>query len=157
LGEGSEMGERIIEKIMNGVSVDHISLGMVWKVAQILHVEGCGERVSLADGCNSMKMPNGKGVLKIENIFPSDGELDLISLVAPRASVSVIRNGLVESKRRVEVPSVLNGLVGCANGNCISQDDQENVVSKIYYIDGKFKCHYCGHFFGNGGIGAQLR
>lgn len=137
---------RIIEPIENGVVIDHISQGKVWKVAQILRVGAQTQRVSLADNCESIKMP-GKGILKLENFYPSDKELNLISLVAPEATVSLIEMGIVSSKRKVILPPVLEGIVPCGNHNCISNQLNEKIFSKIYFRNGRFLCHFCRYGF----------
>lgn len=146
--------ERLVGGIKEGIVVDHIPRGVVWRVANILRVYGLNGRISLADGCESTKMPEGKGVLKIEGRYPSDNELNLIGVVAPSASVSVIRDSKVVSKRKVEVPSILEGLVKCPNGNCISNDTNEGVASKIHYDreQDAFSCHYCRYYFTRGEI-----
>jgi len=145
-------GNRLIGKIQNGVAIDHIPIGNVLKVVEILRGYLPGKRYSLADCCDSCKMPGGKGVLKIEDVYPGDADLNLISVVAPNATLSVIKKGKVESKRKVEIPSKLEGLVPCVNVGCISNDAVERVESKIGYDNGVFTCHYCRYVFGRGEV-----
>lgn len=140
--------DRIIGYIENGIAIDHIPLGKVWKIAEILGVdkERVG-RVSLGAGYASGKIGR-KGVLKIEGASLSGYELNLIALIAKDASVSIIVDGKVEKKVKAEIPKVLKGVVLCPNLNCISNDSRERVGSFIDYNSKKrFCCHYCEREF----------
>lgn len=147
------MENRIIGYIEKGIVIDHLPLGAVWEVAKLLKLENHDGRISLGEGYESEKIGK-KGVLKVEGRSLEGYELDIIALVAPDASVSVINNGKVISKKKVEIPSKLEGLVLCTNLNCISNDPLEKVIPIINYreIDykkGVFICHYCKHEFDN--------
>jgi aspartate carbamoyltransferase regulatory subunit len=137
----------IIGYIENGVVVDHIPVGRVWEVARILRVDRLERaRVSLGDGYDSAKI-NKKGILKVEGRTLSEREIDLIALLAPEASVSFIRGGRVERKKKVHIPEQLEGVVCCANSNCITNEAGEKVPYKISYRNGVFTCHYCEYEF----------
>lgn len=141
---------RLIGKIENGVVIDHIPSGMVWEVVSILKLDFGKVKISLADKCESNRLLNGKGIIKIEDFYPSVRDLNLISVVAPYATVSTIQDGRVSNKRRVELPKILKGIVFCSNLNCISNQENEKVKSIVYLKNDKFVCHYCRRVFGNG-------
>jgi aspartate carbamoyltransferase regulatory subunit len=138
----------IIGRIENGVVIDHIPKGKVWQVAEILKLELKSARVSLADNCESHKILGGKGLIKIENFYPSSKELNLVSLVAPQATITILNEGNILDKKRVEVPPVLEGIINCSNHNCISVQEHEKVIPKIFFKDGVFSCYYCEKKFG---------
>ncbi|MCW8966747.1 MAG: aspartate carbamoyltransferase regulatory subunit [Candidatus Pacearchaeota archaeon] len=138
----------IVGRIDNGIVIDHIPKGKVWQVVDILKDAIKFARVSLADNCCSNKIAGGKGLIKIENFYPSSKELNLVSLVAPEATITILRGGEIIDKKRVEIPSVLSGVIDCANPNCISSQKSECVVPKIYFKDGMFSCYYCEKKFG---------
>ena len=138
---------RIIGYIENGISIDHIPLGKVWKIAELLGITKEREgRVSLGDGYKSSKIGK-KGVLKIERASLSDYQLNLIALIAKDATVSIIKNGEVIKKIKAEIPDLLKGVIRCPNLNCVSNDKHEKIESFIHYTEKKFMCHYCNHEF----------
>jgi aspartate carbamoyltransferase regulatory subunit len=138
----------IVGRIENGIVIDHIPKGRVWKVVEILKDAITLARVSLADNCSSNKIIGGKGLIKIENFYPSSKELNLVSLVAPEATITILRGGEIIDKKRVEIPSMLKGVINCANPNCISSQANECVTPKIYFKDKMFSCYYCEKKFG---------
>lgn len=144
---------RIIGYIENGIVIDHIPLGKVWKIAEILGInrERNGQ-VSLGDGYESKKIGK-KGIIKVDGVNLLDYQLDLIALIAKDATVSVIVNGEVKEKIKAEIPSVLRGIVLCPNLGCITNDSSEKVESLINYDSLKcFRCHYCEREFDFGEI-----
>lgn len=138
----------IIGKIENGIVIDHIPKGKVWQVVELLKDELKLARISLADNCNSNKILGGKGLIKIENFYPSTKELNLVSLVAPEATITILRGGEIIDKKKVEIPCVLNGIIKCSNSNCITCQENENIESKIFFKEGIFYCYYCEKQFG---------
>ncbi|MEN7982422.1 MAG: aspartate carbamoyltransferase regulatory subunit [Nanoarchaeota archaeon] len=138
----------IVGRIENGVVIDHIPKGKVWQVVEILKEELKLARVSLADNCVSNKILGGKGLIKIENFYPSSKELNLVSLVAPEATITILRGGNIIDKKKVEIPKILEGIISCSNSNCISSQENENIISKIFFNEGVFSCYYCEKKFG---------
>lgn len=138
----------IVGRIENGIVIDHIPKGKVWKVVEILREGLKSARISLADNCESNKILGGKGLIKIENFYPSSKELNLVSLVAPQATITILREGQIIDKKNVEIPSVLNDILLCSNSNCISRQEKEGISSKIFFQEGIFSCYYCEKKFG---------
>lgn len=140
--------DRVIGYIEQGVVIDHIPYGDVWKVVDILNLnkEQLG-RVSLGDGYRTHKTIGLKGILKIEGIKLNDFELNKIALIAPNATISIIENGIIKEKRKVEVPLISTKLIHCPNPNCITKDIAEKEKPIIYHKANIFTCHYCGHSF----------
>ncbi len=139
--------DNIIGKIENGVVIDHIPKGKVWKVFEILKNGLSFARISLADNCESHKLLDGKGLIKIENFYPSAKELNLVALVAPQATITILKFGEIIDKKKVKIPEKLEGVIFCINSNCISRNGSEKVMSKIFFKEGVFTCHYCKHTF----------
>jgi aspartate carbamoyltransferase regulatory subunit len=145
---------RIMGRIENGIAIDHVPLGKIWKIAELLGIGKEREgRVSLGDGYESSKVGK-KGVLKIEGATISDYQLNLIALVAKDATVSIIINGEVKKKIKAEIPDILRGVVKCPNPNCISNDKHEKIEPFVRYNSEKgFNCHYCNREFGEEEVG----
>ena len=87
-----------------------------------------------------------KDVVKVANRFLKTEETDKLALVAPLATVNIIRNYKVAEKRKVELPSVFHGILKCPNPTCISNRKNEPIVSTIDVVDKDIpllKCRFC--------------
>ena len=140
--------QQIIRYIQNGIVIDHLPPGMAWKVAGILGLDKQKQgRISLGDHHRSDKLSGSKSFLKIEGRDLSDYEISLIALVAPKATLNIIRHGEVHGKKDVKLPEVLKGIVRCPNLNCVSNQEKEKITPKIYVKNNTFLCHYCRQGF----------
>ncbi|HLE55027.1 MAG TPA: aspartate carbamoyltransferase regulatory subunit [Thermoplasmata archaeon] len=114
------MRELRVTPIKNGTVIDHIPAGMALKVLKIL---GIGDAVS-STVTVAMHVPSRlmgwKDIVKVEDRELGSREIDKIALVAPTASVNVIRNYNVAEKHRVALPDRAVGILKCGNPNCIS-------------------------------------
>jgi len=98
-----------------------------------------------------MNVPSGKmgrkDVLKIEDRELNQEELDRLALIAPKASVAIIRNYHVAEKRTIELGTELINIVRCSFSNCITQNPREPLPHKLKIISAepmKIRCFYCG-------------
>ena len=133
-----------VQKIKNGIVIDHIPCGMALKVLKILGIDGdIGSTVTLAMHVKS-KM-GWKDVVKIEDRYLDDREIDKIALIAPTATVNVIEDYKVIKKHRVNIPDRIKGIVKCINPKCIT-NQREPVESEFYLVSKDpliIKCKYC--------------
>ena len=136
----------LIRRIKDGTVIDHIRAGEALKVLQILGITGKeGEIVSVAMNVPSSKIDK-KDVLMVANRFLKIEETDKLSLIAPQATVNLIKNYKVSEKRRVELPAVFKGLIKCPNPTCISNMQNEPIVPTIDVVDKDaplLKCRFC--------------
>jgi aspartate carbamoyltransferase regulatory subunit len=131
-----------VSKIENGTVIDHITSGQALNVLAILGIDGAsGEAVSIG-----MNVPSGrlgsKDIVKVEGRELSQDELDVLSLIAPAATINIIRDYEVAEKHRVDPPSEVAGILQCPNHNCISTED-EPVESRFEVLDEGVRCVYC--------------
>jgi aspartate carbamoyltransferase regulatory subunit len=88
-----------------------------------------------------------KDMVKIEGRELESEEVDKIALLAPHASINIIRNYKVVDKQRVRLPNIIRETVKCANPACISNSKEP--VKSTFYVDNKeplrLRCHYCGY------------
>ncbi len=138
------MKELKVQGIERGTVIDHIPAGRAIKVLDILKPNG--EITLIAMNVSSTKMGK-KDVLKIENKFLSPDETNKIALIAPIATINIIRDSKVAEKRKVELPIELRGLVKCPNPNCISNEKGELVKSRLIKEGSSYRCHYCERVF----------
>ena len=132
-----------VKPIENGTVIDHIPANKALQVLKILGLPKEGINVTLA-----MNVPSKLGfkdIVKIENREVEHSEIDKISLIAPNATINIIRDYEIVSKKKVESVEVLNGIVKCTNPKCISNTD-EPIESKFYLVESDpitLRCHYC--------------
>ncbi|NPA74793.1 MAG: aspartate carbamoyltransferase regulatory subunit [Euryarchaeota archaeon] len=134
-----------VQKIKNGIVIDHIPCGMALKVLKILGIEGDrGSTVTMAMHVNGKNGP--KDIVKIEDRNLDEREIDKIALIAPSATVNIVENYEVVKKHRVHVPMQIKGIVKCMNPKCIT-NQREPVESEFTVLSEEpliLKCRYCG-------------
>ncbi|BFH74507.1 aspartate carbamoyltransferase regulatory subunit [Sulfurisphaera javensis] len=135
--------ELIVSKIKNGTVIDHIPAGRALAVLRILKITE-GYRIALVMNVESKKMGK-KDIVKIENKEVDEKEANLITLIAPTATINIIRDYEVVEKKKLKVPEVVKGLLKCTNLTCITNNDIEAVSEfrKISEKPLKMKCVYC--------------
>jgi aspartate carbamoyltransferase regulatory subunit len=132
----------LVSPIKNGTVIDHITAGEALNVLKILGITGTtSERLSIATNVVSKDM-RLKDIVKVENRELMTKEVDRIALIAPRATINIIRDYRVVEKKGVEIPSVLIGVVRCPNPGCIS-NTEEPIMSRFEVLDKGLRCYYC--------------
>jgi len=135
--------ELVVSAIENGTVIDHIPTHSVFQVINILNLNKIPDQILIGDNLDSQKYGK-KGIIKVSNIFFELDEINKIALVAPKATLIVIKNYQVVEKKNVSIPDSINNFVKCFNPNCIT--NHENVPTKFNVIskdDVKLKCIYC--------------
>jgi len=131
-----------VSKIESGTVIDHIAGGQALNVLAILGIDGAGgEVVSIGMNVPSDRLGR-KDVVKVEGRELSQSELDVLSLIAPEATINIIREYDVVEKHVVHRPDSVTGVLQCPNHNCISTED-EPVESKFAVTDDGVRCEYC--------------
>ena len=134
-----------VSKIKDGTVIDHINGGYALDVIKILGITGKENRVMTVAINVPSKRFGVKDILKIEGRALNAQEVNRIALVAPRASINIIRNYKVVEKLEVKLPQTIERSVKCVNPCCISNSG-EPVTSKFYVKNQEpllLKCHYC--------------
>ncbi|MDR4507952.1 MAG: aspartate carbamoyltransferase regulatory subunit [Candidatus Brocadiaceae bacterium] len=132
-----------VSAIKDGSVIDHIDSKSTLKVAEILNIQQ-EEQVVLVGMNLISKCLGKKGIIKIGGKSIAQKEVNKIALIAPNASVNIIKDYEVVQKFKVKVPDVLEGIVKCFNPNCVSNHyavhAKQHVINKNPI---KLKCHYC--------------
>lgn len=132
-----------VSKIRNGTVIDHVPGGQALNVLSILGIDGTGGLgVSIGMNVPSEKLGR-KDVVKVENRELSQSEVDVLSLIAPEATINIIREYEVSKKNRVVRPETVTGVLSCPNHNCITNAD-EPVETTFAVVDDGVRCRYCG-------------
>jgi len=140
--DGGPDREMRVSKIENGTVIDHITSGQALNVLALLSIDGTGgDIVSIGINVPSNRLGH-KDVAKIEGRELSQSELDVLSLIAPAATINIIRSYEVVDKQRVESPEYVSGVLGCPNPDCITTED-EPVDSRFEVLEDGLRCVYC--------------
>jgi len=109
-----------VKPITNGTVIDHIAGGQALNVLKILGISGTTDAtVSVVMNVESGKLGK-KDIVKVEDRELLEEELNRIALIAPDASINIIRDYKVIEKHTVDLPGEIVGVVRCQNPNCIS-------------------------------------
>lgn len=135
-----------VAALCNGTVIDHIPAKEVFKVVSILGLDRLNNPVTIGNNLESKKMGT-KGIIKISDRYFAEEELNKIAVIAPNVVLNIIKNYEVVEKKKVELPSVIRGIVKCNNPKCITNNepmatrfdvtDEHNIELKCYYCNSK--------------------
>ena len=144
-----ETGKELkISAIASGTVIDHIPTDATFKVVEILDLEKHKEIISIATNLQSKKL-GLKGIVKVGGKNLTQDEVNKIAIVAPDATVNIIKDFKVKEKIKVKTPEVIDNVVKCSNPVCITNNEQ--VATKFYIVKKdplQIKCHYCERMMG---------
>jgi len=135
-----------VTPIKNGIVIDHICAGKGIVVLDILGLPDT-EHSSVVSAVMNVpsKQEKRKDIIKIEDRILGPQELDIISLIAPDATINVIKGYEVVKKYKVHIPPEVKGIIKCGNPNCIT--NQREPVEPRFVVVSKepvvLKCAYC--------------
>jgi len=141
--------ELLVRKIENGTVIDHIPAGNALNVLKILGIKGSeGLRIAIVMNVESKKLGR-KDIVKIENRELHPEEVNMIALIAPTATINIIRSYSVVKKVKVKLPETIENIVKCSNPNCITNQTREYAKPKFKVVSKKpliLQCVYCERF-----------
>ncbi|MGT5400274.1 aspartate carbamoyltransferase regulatory subunit [Escherichia coli] len=133
-----------VEAIKRGTVIDHIPAQIGFKLLSLFKLTETDQRITIG-----LNLPSGemgrKDLIKIENTFLSEDQVDQLALYAPQATVNRIDNYEVVGKSRPSLPERVDNVLVCPNSNCISHAEP---VSSSFAVrkranDIALKCKYC--------------
>jgi aspartate carbamoyltransferase regulatory subunit len=134
-----------VKPIKNGTVIDHIAGGQALNVLKILGISGTTEAtVSVVMNVDSGKLGK-KDIVKVEDRELKEEEVNRIALIAPDATINIIRDFLVVEKHLVDLPDLIIGVVRCQNPSCIS-NTEEPIKSRMLVKTKNpviLRCVYC--------------
>lgn len=114
-------------------------------VLKALNITGKeGNVITVALNVPSSKL-EAKDIIKVENKFLEPTETNKLALLAPKATVNIIRDYKVIEKRKVELPNAFVGIFKCPNPRCVtnSNEDIKPIIDVIDKSKPTLKCRYC--------------
>jgi aspartate carbamoyltransferase regulatory subunit len=141
----SDTSQLLVRRIRDGTVIDHIEAGKALMVLTALSITGHeGNVITIAMNVPSSKHGK-KDIIKFENKFLETSETNKLALIAPRATINIIRDYKLVEKRKIQLPDSIVGIFKCPNLKCITNSDEE-IRSIIDVIDKEkvvLKCRYC--------------
>ena len=134
----------MVSALENGTVLDHIPAENVYKALDLLGLKDIESQITI--GINLASKASGKkGIIKIADKFFEDDELNKLALIAPKATVNIIRDFKVVEKKKLETPDEVIGVARCKNPKCVT--NHQPIKTRFFTIkDGdeiSLKCHYC--------------
>ena len=136
--------ELVVSALENGTVLDHIPAENVYKALDILNLKGIESQITI--GINLVSKIHGKkGIIKIADKFFEDDELNKLALIAPNATVNVIKDFKVVEKKKLVMPKEVIGIARCRNPKCVTNHQpiktRFETVEKNNEI--QLLCHFC--------------
>ena len=132
-----------VTELKNGTVIDHIPAGKGLAVYNLLNGSANSMSVLLMNAESSSS--GRKDMVKLQDVFVDEAKRDIIALVAPDATINLIKDGKVAEKHKVKMPSKVRGHLKCLNPKCITNAGREPLQT-IFSVEGnpvRLKCEYC--------------
>ena len=130
----SDSSQLLVRRIKDGTVIDHIESAKAFFVLRALNIAGKeGNVITVALNVPSSKHGK-KDIIKVENRFLETAETDKLALIAPRATINIIKDYRVVEKRKIQLPDSIVGIFRCPNLNCITNSG-ENINPVISILD----------------------
>ena len=137
------MKQLTVSAIKDGTVIDHLPPEVTFKVIKVLNLQKSDKTVTLAHNLKSKKMKK-KGIVKVAGKALTQEEANKVALLAPTATVNIIKNYNVSKKLKLALPKQMNNIIKCSNPQCIT--NHETVPTKFNLVSEKplkLQCGYC--------------
>ncbi len=142
----NKKSELKIKAIENGTVIDHITANKALHILKILDLPDAEtHNVTVAMNVSSAEIGR-KDIVKIENRELDHKELNQVALIAPKATINIIRNYETIKKDKIILPDNITSIIKCTNPKCITNYENEP-ITPIFNVINKYppvvRCHYC--------------
>jgi len=138
-----------IEEIKNGIVIDHIKAGLGIRIYNWLGLDKVPYTVAFIANANSQKCGK-KDIIKIDNTISIN--LDVLGLIDPNITVSIIENESVKNKITLTLPQKVENVLICKNPRCISST--EKYLTHVFHLEDPhlrtYRCEYCDEIISAG-------
>lgn len=135
-----------INTIKKGVVIDHIKAGHGIDIFNYLGLDKADFTVALIINAQSNKLGK-KDIIKIENEI--DIDFAILGLIDPNVTINIIKDEIICTKIKVELPMVVEEAIKCQNPRCITTI--ENHVTHVFHLanrkKGIYSCQYCDDLY----------
>lgn len=133
-----------VEAIKRGTVIDHIPAQIGFKLLSLFRLTETDQRITIG-----LNLPSGemgrKDLIKIENTFLTDDQINQLAVYAPHATVNRIDDYNVVAKIAPALPDRIERVLTCPNSNCISRTEPvcSSFAVKQRQSELHLKCKYC--------------
>ena len=149
----------LVRKIRHGTVIDHIPAWRAPKVLRILGLKPGGDySIAVLMNVESRKIGR-KDIVKVSGVEIPRSDWDKIALIAPEATINIVRDYRVVEKEKVSRPREVKGILRCINPTCITRQPREPVEARFIMVSREpliYKCMYCGSLLEEKDILEQL-
>lgn len=143
-----------VQKIKNGLVIDHIRAGTGLRIFNWLKLDKVPFSVALIMNTDSRQMGK-KDIIKIDNKI--DIDYSVLGFIDPNITVNVVEDEHVSRKITLTLPENVENVIKCRNPRCITSS--ETGISHVFrLVDRKraeYACVYCDELY-RAGIGEFL-
>lgn len=135
-----------VTSITDGIIIDHVPAGRALRALELLGIDPRHTRLALIMNTDSLTLGT-KDIVKMEGDVEID--LDILALVAPGATVNVVRNGAIVSKSTPQLPEHVTNVISCVNPRCITTVERgiKQQFHRVHTADKgqtvHYRCDYC--------------
>ena len=131
-----------IEKIRNGIVIDHIKSGQGIRIFNWLGLDKTPHTVAFVLNANSRHMGR-KDIIKIDNTIAIN--YNILGLIDPNITVNIIEDEKISEKIKLKLPEKVENVILCKNPRCITST--EKYVPHIFHLvnpeEISYRCEYC--------------
>ena len=130
--------------IEEGTVIDHIKAGSALQIIRLLNLPSHSKIVTVGLNFKSKK-GKLKDIVKVEKRELSEEEISRVAILAPDATINIVKNFKITKKFKAEIPELIEHVIVCPNPKCITNN--ERMETKFHVSRGKnnvrLKCNYC--------------
>jgi aspartate carbamoyltransferase regulatory subunit len=137
----------IVDKIKNGIVIDHIKAGQGVRIFEWLSLGKSPHTISFVVNAPS-PLIGRKDIIKIYDTININ--YDILGLIDPNITVNIIENEIVTQKITLQLPERVENVIFCKNPRCITST--EKYIPHIFNIADRkaetYRCAYCDEIRG---------
>ena len=131
-----------IDKINNGIVIDHIKAGQGIRIFNWLGLDKSPYTVAFVVNANS-KIMGKKDIIKIDNAITIN--FDVLGLIDPNITVNIIKDQNISKKIKLQLPEKVENVLICKNPRCITST--EKYINHVFHLENPelqtYRCEYC--------------
>ena len=131
-----------IEKIKNGIVIDHIKAGQGIRIFNWLGLDKTPYTVAFVVNAYSRHLEK-KDIIKIDNTININ--YNLLGLIDPNITVNIIEDEKIRKKIKLQLPEKVEDVLVCKNPRCITST--EKYIPHIFHLVNReqrtYRCEYC--------------
>ncbi|TVR44367.1 MAG: aspartate carbamoyltransferase regulatory subunit [Planctomycetota bacterium] len=149
MGEGTSAHKnpklRLVPAIAHGTVIDHLPPEATLTVANL--VADADDEVLIGLNFKSAHLGR-KGVVKITGRELSAADISRLAVIAPHASMAIIRDYKVVKKAPIPIPQAIINVARCPNPNCVTNHEPCTTHFTVEQAEPLIvRCRYCERDF----------